>query len=114
MCLLWQNVHITGENIFNGNLQKIQSQSWNFSHTDDIIKRKIEKNSRFNYFIFGGVEGCENNKTAGSTYQAPILIIVAIPQEYVPTTLAYNNRHTSNLTVQKFENAHYSWVLPPQ
>ena len=45
--------------MYNGDINKIHQESWDFSHLQDTIVTLLKKYPHAAIYLFGGVEGCD-------------------------------------------------------
>ena len=78
----WRKIHITGENIHNGNVAKHREKNWNFQHLRHAVQQLLDDNPDSDLYMFGSSQACDSSvayQKGGYGNQAPTIVIVQVP-----------------------------------
>ena len=73
--------------MYNGDINKIHQESWDFSHLQDTIVTLLKKYPHEAIYLFGGVEGCDVVDHDGLRRQAQFIHAILIPRNHSPALL---------------------------
>ena len=71
-----KDIHLTQENVYNGNLQFHYNKQWDFSYLEEAILMILEQNPFCDLFLYGGVEGCWDISVNNSKSQASNIVAI--------------------------------------